>query len=334
MKPDNCLHVLFCTIFFLSLLSACSPTSAPYRKTEGLTQGTFYHITYQSDQPLDSTIVAELKRFDKSLNLFDTASTISRVNRSTISNVAHDTLFINVFNRSQQISKITNGVFDITVSPLVSLWGFNHTVRKEVTQTMIDSVMQFVGYEKITIDENGNVSKSDPRVQIDCNAIAQGYSCDVMSDLFERHGIDNYLIEIGGEIRARGFNPNGTAWQVGITKPVDDTTGTNNAQLQTVVPLSDRAICTSGNYHKFQIHGDKKIGHEIDPRTGHPAVTDLLSATVIAPDAMTADALATACMVLGLNQSVSLIQSLTDVEAYFIFTTPSGSESFLEVKRK
>ncbi len=311
--------------------AACQPSPSPYRKTEGLIQGTFYHIIYQHDSILDNDIQLELHRFDQSLNIFDSTSTISRVNDNQMTNVANDTLFLNVISRSQQIARLTNGAFDITVSPLVRLWGFNHATHRDVTRNMVDSVLQFVGYDKLLINEKGEINKKDARVQLDCNAIAQGYSCDVIANMLERRGVKNYLIEIGGEIYARGVNPNGSDWQVGITKPVDDTLGTNQSNLQTVVAITDKAICTSGNYHKFHMQGDKKIGHEIDPRTGYPATTNLLSATVIAEDAMTADALATACMVMGFEQSETLIQSLQDVEAYFIYLTPTGDEGFRKV---
>lgn len=327
------IHFLTCVTVTCLILSfaSCRPAPSPYRKTDGLTQGTFYHIIYQHDSILDDDIQSELRRFDQSLNIFDSASTISRVNDNKTTNVANDTLFLNVISRSQQIARLTNGAFDITVSPLVRLWGFNHATRHDVTKNMVDSVLQFVGFDKFSVNERGEINKKDARLQLDCNAIAQGYSCDVLSNLMERRGVKNYLIEIGGEIYARGVNPKGCDWQVGITKPVDDTTGTNTSNLQTVVAITDKAICTSGNYHKFHMQGNKKIGHEIDPRTGLPASTNLLSATVIAKDAMTADALATACMVMGLEQSVTLIQSLQEVEAYFIYLTPTGDEGFRKV---
>ena len=304
------------------ILTSCQEPR--YIKTSGEIQGTFYNITYKSSENLDSLILTELNKFNKSLSIFDAESTISRINNNEDVNPEADTVFMKVFDRAMEVSRETDGAFDITVSPIVKLWGFNHATPQEVTQAKIDSVMAFVGYDKIRI-ENGKAIKTDPRVQLDANAIAQGYSCDVIADFLEQHGVENYMIEIGGEIRAKGVNGKGDYWRIGITKPRDDSTATNE-ELQDIMWLDNKSVGTSGNYHKYRIVDGKKIGHEIDPKTGRTAENELLSASIIADDCISADAYATACMVLGLDKSLELCRKNGKIEGYFIYLDKDGKE--------
>ncbi len=327
----------FIVSWCLLTFNACQ-RQADYKLCEGMVQGTFYHITYKSTENLDSLIKSELARFDKSLNLFDSTSTISQVNRGKRTDVSKDTLFLHVARKALEISRLTDGAFDITVAPLVRLWGFNHAEAQEVSQREIDSVMAFVGYEKLNLTEDGKIEKENEQVEIDCNAIAQGYSCDVVAAMLERHGVKDYLVEIGGEIMAKGKNAKGEAWHVGVSKPVPDTTGTNN-ELQRIVEINDEAICTSGNYHKFREMGNKTIGHEIDPRTGYPTTYNdcnkrIISATVIAPDAMTADALATACMVMGVDKSEELLKKTKGARGFLIYLDKAGKEQEVDTSSR
>lgn len=310
--------ILIVSVFLIICSCSNNKTTAKYWNTSGEIQGTFYNITYESAENLDSVIYRELKRFDKSMSIFDSTSTISRVNRndSTLG-VVKDTVFLRVFNRSQEISELTDGIFDITVSPLVKLWGFNHAKQVNVSANMIDSIKQFVGYKKIRL-QDGKITKSDNRVEIDANAIAQGYSSDLIAELLERHGVNNYMVEIGGEIHVKGYNAKNNDWSIGISKPIFDSTCMNN-ELQTVIHLNKGSVATSGNYHKFHIVNGEKIGHEISPITGYPTANSLLSATVVTESCIDADAYATAFMVMGLDKSLELCKKTKKIEAYFIY---------------
>lgn len=290
---------------------------------EGFIQGTSYHITYLHKNGTDyhPEIKAELTRIDKSLSIYDSLSIISRINRND-STVEIDSIFATVFREAQQIAKQTNGAFDITVGPLMKLWGFNKAQKTTVTPTMIDSIQASIGYQKIKLAGN-KLLKENSAISLDANAIAQGYSCDRIAALLESKGIQRYMIEIGGEISCKGFSPRGDAWKLGINEPIEDSTGTTN-KIREIICVKDMAVSTSGNYRKYYYQNGKKYGHEIDPRTGYPTSHKLLSVTVIAPKCSTADAYATAFMVMGVVQSIHLLQKLPGIEAYFIYEDSNG----------
>jgi thiamine biosynthesis lipoprotein len=266
--------------------------------------------------------MAELERFEQSLNPFREDAIITKINRNEP--VKLDTFFRNVFDRSQEISRKTGGKFDITVSPLVNAWGFGFANMDSVTPEIIDSLKQFVGYEKITIDAEGNIVKSDPRITLNTSAIAKGYACDIVGDLLERHGIENYMVEIGGEITARGVNDKGECWRIGVEKPIDDSSGMQH-ELQTILSICDKALATSGNYRNFYIKDGKKYAHTIDPQSGYPTQTDILGATVIADDCMTADAYATAFMTMGIEKSKEVAATVPGLDYLFIYEMADGS---------
>lgn len=305
---------------------ACKPKQSEYEtiKLQGFVQGSTYHITYMDSlgRDLHPEIKAELKKFDQSMSVFDSSSVISRINRNE--DVQADSIFIEVFNKALEVSQKTDGAFDMTVGPLVRMWGFNNGKKITVTQAMVDSVKEFIGYQKVKLIGDSLV-KEDPRISLDANAIAQGYSCDLIAKFLESKGIHNYMVEIGGEIMTRGESPRGDDWKIGINKPIDDSTSTIS-EIQEIVHIKNLGLNTSGNYRKFYMHNGKKYSHEIDPHTGYPVTHNLLSATIIAPDCMTADAYATACMVLGLEKSQALINSLPNIEGYFIYSTPDGNK--------
>ena len=317
-------ELIIITLF--SILFISCQKNGKWRHSEGETQGTTYHITYLSEKELGKEIEDELERFGRSLNLFDSTSTITKVNKGRRTYVGNDTLFVNVIRRSKEISELTNGAFDITVSPLVKLWGFNHAaLPKKVTEKTVDSVRTLVGWNKIIL-RDGWIEKADDRIEIDANAIAQGYTCDIIADLLEQNGVHDYLIEIGGEIRASGCNKRNAPWRVGINRPVFDTLAMNE-EIAAVVELPDISIGTSGNYHKFHKVDGHMIGHEINPHTGYPELNDILSASVIASDGMTADALATASMIMGAKKALELCERLQGVEAYLIILDEAGKEN-------
>lgn len=278
--------------FMLLLFVSCKEKQATYVEDRGEVFHTTYSIKYKYTHSLKPEIEAELAKFDDSLNPFKPTSIISKVNNNE--EVVLDSFFINVFNRSQEVSAVSDGLFDITVSPLINAWGFGFKNIDNVTAEMVDSLKAIVGYDKIQV-ENGRVIKSDPRVQINTSAIAKGYSTDVIADLLESYGVTDYMIEIGGEVTAKGINDKGECWHIGIDKPVDDKAPVHR-ELQTIIKLCDKSMATSGNYRNFYVKDGKRYAHTINPKTGYPAESNILSATVIADDCMTADAYATVFM--------------------------------------
>lgn len=292
----------------------------PVHQEEGAVFGTFYHVTYQYDSMLHDEIKAELSKVDFSLSPYNEASVISRVNRNE--DVELDSMFMEVFELSQAVSRRTEGAFDITVAPLVNAWGFGFKNSAQVSQELVDSLLQFVGYEKIRI-ENGKIVKDDPRVILDCSAVAKGYGADAVARLFDRKGITNYMVEIGGEIVLKGRNPKNKKWSVGIQKPTDDSLSLQN-DLQTILKVTDCAMATSGNYRNFYYKDGKKYAHTIDPHKGYPVQHSILSATVLADDCATADAYATAFMVMGLEKAKQLLDELNGLDAYFIYADEKG----------
>lgn len=292
----------------------------PFQREEGAIFGTFYHVTYQCDSSLQREIEAELKKVDASLSPFNKASVISRINRNE--DVVPDSMFVHVFQLAKTVSRNTGGAFDITVAPLVNAWGFGFKSGQDLAPGQIDSLLAFVGFEKVDLD-GGKVVKQDPRINLDCSAIAKGYGSDVVGNLFRRKGIQNYMIEIGGEIVVKGFNPKGEKWKVGINKPIEDTLNINN-EIQTILNVTDMGIATSGNYRNFYYKDGKKYAHTIDPHTGYPVQHSILSATVLAPDCATADAYATAFMVMGLERAKEVLQAVPSIQAYLIYADEKG----------
>jgi thiamine biosynthesis lipoprotein len=333
MKINNSLDLtgvkvnFFLLLFSILLLSSCKSDSNKRVKNEYFQENgeiftTSYNIKYAFDRSLKNEITDELNRFDLSLNPFKKNSVISKVNNNEP--VELDSFFINVFKKSIEVSESSNGYFDITSSPLINAWGFGFQNMDSVTPELIDSLKQFVGFEKITINNSGEVVKTDSRVQINTSAISKGYSCDVVADLLERYGIENYMIEIGGEVSAKGVNDKGVCWRIGIDKPNDEALFIEH-DLQTILSLCDKSLATSGNYRNYYMKDGKKYAHTINPKTGYPSETDILGATVIANDCMTADAYATAFVAIGLEKSKEMAKALEGVEYYFIFANEDGS---------
>ena len=259
---------------------------------------------------------------DVSLSPFNKESVISRINRNE--EVTPDSMFVHVFQLAKTISKHTDGAFDITVAPLVNAWGFGFEKRTEShSVTNRQYPFSFVGFWKKVALENGKVVKQDSRVILDCSAIAKGYGSDAVARLFDRKGIRNYMIEIGGEIVVKGLSPKEQKWKVGINKPIDDSLNVNN-EIQTILNVTDLGIATSGNYRNFYYKNGKKYAHTIDPHTGYPVQHSILSSTVVAKDCATADAYATAFMVMGLEQAKKILQSTPDIQAYLIYADEKG----------
>jgi len=295
--------------------------AATYHNEKGLIFGTMYSITYEHEKSLRLDIDKELERFDASLSMFNESSIISRINRN--GDVTVDSLFANVFRQAMKISEATDGNFDITVAPLVNAWGFGFTENISPTDAKIDSLLQIVGWQKIQLSSEGKIIKEDPRIMLDCSAIAKGYAVDVIANLLKSNGVQNYMVDIGGEVDVAGVNPTGNLWRIGINKPEDDPLSRNQS-LQTILEVSGLGIATSGNYRNFYYKDGMKYAHTIDPKTGRPVQHSILSSTVIAKDCMTADAYSTAFMVMGLEKARSLVESHPELDAYFIFSDEKG----------
>lgn len=295
--------------------------STPYQHDRGMVFGTVYHITYQSSKSLQKDIEAELAKVDASLSPFNERSIITAVNenRDTVVNK----MFSDVFALAMKISDSTNGAFDITVAPLVNAWGFGFKGGAMPTRHQVDSLKALVGYHKVSLT-NGRVSKTDPRIMLDCSSIAKGYGCDVVAKFLSAKGIDNYMVEIGGEIITRGISEKRLPWKIGVTKPTDDSLNVNQ-EIQTIINVTDKAMATSGNYRNFYYKNGRKYAHTIDPSTGYPVQHNILSSTVIADDCATADAYATAFMVMGLDKAKTILSRHPELMAYFILASDDGT---------
>lgn len=294
-----------------------------YLSESGRVFGTFYKIKYEAKDGL--SLAEHYKRLflevDSSLSTFNKESIISRFNSGEDS-VLVDSHFRNVFEKGAAVSEISGGAFDMTVAQVVNAWGFGFSKRDDVSDELIDSLMRHVGYGKVRL-VNGLLVRDEAGVMLDASAIAKGYSVDVVARCLDSLGVENYMVEIGGEISVKGVNHEGRPWGIGVTNPVDDST-MMRTELYDVVYLQDKAMATSGNYRQYYHKGGKKYSHTIDPRTGYPVEHNLLSASVFADDCMTADALATACMVVGLDSSMAMIEAIPDVEGFFIYADSSG----------
>ena len=310
-------------LLVLIITVACNPKKSEYLKISGFAQGTTYNITYENSTNMDYSqdIDSILKAFDQSLSIYDSTSIISRINNNQPIEV--DDWFTEVFHKSAEINSITGGAFDITVGPLANAWGFgNGPVLKHDT-AYIDSLLNYVGMNKVKL-EGRKVVKQNQAVKLDVNALAQGYSVDVVCNFFRDKGIKNYLVEIGGEVRGKGTNAKNKFWQIGIDKPSDGNMSPGN-DLQAIIGINNKALATSGNYRKFYVENGVKYAHTIDPKTGFPARNTLLSATVVSDNCMTADAYATTFMVLGVDKSKELLTKLTGIEVYFVYSDPQGN---------
>lgn len=300
--------------------------SAPWdesliHKTEGNVFGTIYHITYMSDTDLTEGISNVLQEVDNSLSPFNKESTISAVNNNV--DVEVDDRFVYVFNLAKQVSAATDGAFDITVAPLVNLWGFGFKTGGSISDSKVDSLRQFVGFNSVSL-EGRKVVKEHPETMLDCSAIAKGYGVDAVADYLEHNcHCQSYMVEIGGEVRLKGCNPKGQKWSIGVTKPNDDSLSIQS-ELQIVLRTTNTAMATSGNYRNFYVKGGKKYAHTIDPRTGYPVQHSILSATVLASECATADAYATSFMVLGLDSAKAVLSKHKELEAYFIYSDEDG----------
>jgi len=319
----NHLISIFPVIALTLSLASCAP-QPEYAELNGLTQGTTYHIVVEKIPGLDvMTLRQDIEKLfteiDNSMSIYNDSSVISAINanRSDLT----DTLFREVFRDAAEVSEESGGLFDITIGPLVKSWGFGPDAMKRFNPSMLDSLLALVGMDKVRL-EGDRIIKADPDMFIDVNAIAQGYTVDLVADLIVSRGIKQCLAEVGGEVRTVG-DKNGMGWKVGIDTPADGNY-TPGADIQARIRLDDRALATSGNYRKFFVENGVKYSHTIDPRTGYPVKHTLLSATIIAPTGAVADAWATACMVGGKDKAIAFIEKYDFLEGYLIWSDEKG----------
>jgi len=307
-------------IMGLALLAACE-TQPKKIVLQGLAQGSYYAITYYDEQGrnFQHDIDSIFHAVDLSVNLWVDSSVISKVNRNE--DVVLDDIFIDNFNIAQEAARLSDGYFDPTISPIVAAWGFSYKNGDSITPQLIDSLKQLVDYHKVRI-EDGKVVKENPAMTLDFNAVAQGYTSDMIASFLDSKGVKNYLVDTGGEIMTKGGKPNGKPWIVGIEKPADN--WDSEQVVQTRITLRDKGLVTSGSTRKYVERDGKRYSHCIAPHTGYPVEHQVLSVTVLAETSVWADALASICMVMGMEQSLPIIESMDGVEAYYIFVNEKG----------
>ncbi len=308
-------------IGFLALLASCN--RGPQKMVlQGEAQGSYYAITYYDEQGrnFQQEIDSIFHAVDVSVNLWVDTSVISKVNRNE--EVKLDSIFVDNFRIAQEAANLSDGYFDPTISPIVAAWGFSYKHGDTITSQLIDSLKQLVDYRNIRI-EDGKVVKANPAMTLDFNAIAQGYTSDLIASLLGSRGIKNYLGDTGGEIMARGEKPNGQPWIVGIEKPADN--WDSEQVVHTRIALRDKGLVTSGSTRKYVERNGKRYSHCIDPKTGYPVEHNVLSVTVLAENSVWADALASICMVMGMEKSLPLIESMNGVEAYYIYVNEQNA---------
>ena len=300
--------------------SSCMQIPSKYIFNQGTVYGTYYSIKYESPDGTDlqQEIDNKLSKYNRIFSHYEKESTISKINNNI--DVIPEPEFITCFKKAMEISAITNGAFDITAGPLVNAWGFGPEERKNMSQEIVDSLLQFTGFEKVACIDN-KIKKAFPEMKLDMSAIAKGYTCDLIAEFLFEKGSTNYLVDIGGEVVAKGKNNKGNVWTIGIRKPVENPFSNDiNAALE----LRDLAMATSGNYLNFYEKDGKKYAHTIDPKTGYPIQHSLLSATVVANNCLTADAFATAFMVLGKDLGIEIARQVPGLEIYFIYSGENG----------
>ena len=309
---------IYCALEYNGLHADEQEENAPFQHNAGTVFGTVYHLTYQHPQDLQHEVDSLLEALDQDLSPFNEKSNIRAINEGVTTLMT--SRLRQVVELALRVSEATDGAFDITVAPLVNAWGFGWETADQLPDpATLDSLRRLVGFRQITLHADTLV-KANPRLTIDCAAIAKGFAVDEVADFLEAQGVDNYMVEIGGEIRLYGHNPSGEPWHIGVNQPNDSLEG-----MAAVLSLQQAAIATSGNYRNFYVKEGRKVAHTIDPRTGMPVSHSLLSTTVLAPSCAEADAYATAFMVLGLDSTRLLLRQQPQLQAFLIYADPLGN---------
>lgn len=319
-KISGTLFLLFLCVGTILIIRNSYNNRPQYRIVAGKNH-TYYKITYECDRQLDDEINEAFRDYYHALNPFDSLSVTSMVNRNR--DMVVDSVFARALQTAMKVAEETGGMFDVTCAPYINLWGFGFEKPDSISQEVIDSIRQFTGYEKIHL-MGDTVVKDDPRVMVNLAGLGDGYICDIIAELLERNGVKNYLIDIGGEMIAKGVNEKQNEWRIGINKPVNDSTQLNN-EIELVLQVADgKGVATSGNYRNYHIVNGKMYGHTINPKTGRPACEDILSATVMSDKCAEADAYATAFMAMGREKARALKQQHPEIEYLFIYADSTG----------
>ncbi|SFT50943.1 thiamine biosynthesis lipoprotein [Lishizhenia tianjinensis] len=344
----NWLNTSSILAFALVLVSSCSSSSkeeksilntkdnsfstqVSIQEIQGYTQGSTFQIKTSDDSLLLSTYEIEslFTGFDAELSGYMEESLISKVNASSKGmKIPENAYFTHCFNKSLEVFKTTNGAFDPSVFPMVKAWGFFKDSNLVLSQQEVDSCLQFISFEpnKLYRFTGDSLLKKDTRFCFDFNAIAQGYSVDVVADFLDAKGQTNYFIEIGGELKTKGVNNEGKPWFIGIDVPLENNDGLNKRSLENAIAVDNKALATSGNYRKYYVVDGRKYSHTIDPKTGYSVKHNLLSATVMADDCASADAYATAFMVMGKDATMEFVANHPELnlEVYLLFQNEEG----------
>jgi FAD:protein FMN transferase len=308
----------------LFLFYSCVDVTSDYETLTGRTQGTTYKIMYSDPGGVQRDVITDnldslLSELDNTFSLYNASSVISAFNRNEDFTLTD--MFLDVFNISMEISEMTDGLFDITVAPLVRAMGFGPDTFRSADTAIVDSLLTFTGYSKLSL-EDGRIIKSDYRTELDMNSVAKGYSVDMVALMLENLGIESYLVEIGGEVRVKGLYGD-RHWRIGIDRPYDSNISPGET-LSAVIEMDNDALATSGNYRNFFLLDGVRYSHTIDPRTGRSAYSRLLSATVVTSDCARADAWATAFMVAGVELSKEIVENDKQLEAILIYSDEDG----------
>lgn len=320
--------ILWTVAAFLATFFAGCADKAEYMRVDGTMLGTTLHVTADVRDVTARELYAAIMELDRetkaSMSIFDERSLLSRINRNETDSVdAHIAFNLHL---ADSIGALSGGRYDVTVKPLVEAWGF--AGKERVENPNVDSILKFVGREKVRI-VNGRLVKDDPRVQLDFNSIAKGYTVDLLAVLVESYGAENYLVDIGGEVRCRGLNPQGDPWRIGVETPFDGNMS-DGEYVQRRIRMTSGGLATSGNYRRFYLDDrGNKVAHTIDPRTGRSALTRLLSVTVAAQTCAEADALGTMLLAMGADDALAAAKSLQGVKAYFILADGDEYEEFI-----
>lgn len=305
----------------LPLITALFLTFASCRQdffvNDGFTWGTTYHIVYDGDTDLRDSIRTVMAQIDSSLSMFNPTSTVSRINAGTATRA--DAHLTRIMILSQTVRRATSGAFDPTVAPLVNLWGFGPDGEVTPPDSLsVARVQACVGLDACRVEADGTIVGKTPDTRFDFSAIAKGYGVDCVAGMLRRNGCRNYMVEIGGEVSAFGHNPSGRPWRIQIDAPVE---GVGHSELLTMAinPHHGATLASSGNYRNYRTDSlGRRYGHTIDPRTGYPAQSEVIAATVVGERCATADALATACMVLNADEALAVFEPLADYEALLV----------------
>lgn len=309
-------------------LASCDNNSTSYISQTGSALGTTYNLCYEADSSLEGAILDRLARYNMSMSTYNPESLLSRINRGETDTVDHD--FRTVFNEAQKIYRLSGGVFDITLRPVSHVWHFGEDHPDTITlaeyndtQARAAELMKHLGMDKTRIEGN-RIVREDSMIQFDANALAEGHGIDLMAEVLDRHGIKNYMVELGGELHIKGLNPKGQKWRIGIDKPKEGVLAPR--ENHHIIAVTDCAISTSGSYRQYYYRADGvRLSHTIDPRTCSPSTHGMITVTIVGPSTMVTDALSTTCMVLGPDDARTLISKWEGVEMFMIYADEDGA---------